>query len=198
MDLSAEARLLVVDSTGFLVSGTWTPDGRWLVYQRNGDIGYKADNSDSTAHVFLDTPFNDWNPAVHPDGRWIAFVSVESGVSEVWVAPFPGPGGREQVSSGGGTMPVWARDGRELFYRDGEGYLTVAKIRTEPVFAVESRERLFKWTPYFLPSGLHPQFDVQPDDQRFLAIAGSRAEDEEGRLVVVEHLSTLLRERAPE
>ena len=92
-------------------------------------------------------------------------------------------------------MPVWAHSGREIFYRDGAGYLAVAQIRTEPEFAVESRERLFEWTPYFLPTSLHPQFDVLDGDQRFMAITGT---DDEGRLIVVEHLSELLRQGEPE
>src|SRR5258706_2718859 len=67
--------------------------------------------------LFLGTPAVEVSPVFSPDGRWLAYMSLESGGPEVYVRPFPGPGGKWQVSTGGGVMPVWSRNGRELFYR---------------------------------------------------------------------------------
>ena len=69
---------------------------------------------------FLQTRFNDRQAMFSPDGRWVAYTSDESGHDEVYVRPFPGPGSRTAVSVGGGSDPRWRRDGRELFYRNGD------------------------------------------------------------------------------
>ena len=68
---------------------------------------------------WLATRFNETNPQFSPDGRWLAYTSDESGKTEVYVRPFPGPGQKRLVSSEGGTEPRWRGDGREIFYRDG-------------------------------------------------------------------------------
>ena len=152
VDLSRDARLLVGDSTGPLYEASWTPDGEGLVYRwgtgGNEDLWYAA--LDSTPVVLIDTPFRELNPAVSPDGRWLAYQSDESGRLEVYVRSVQGSGGRAQVSTEGGTNPVWARNGGGLFYLDTSDlwYLTVATVRIDPDFAVESRERLASWESY--------------------------------------------------
>ena len=67
--------------------------------------------------LFLGTPFVEAYSEFSPDGRWLAYMSLESGTNEIYVRPFPGPGGRWQISTGGGGFPVWSRDGRELLYK---------------------------------------------------------------------------------
>ena len=74
---------------------------------------------------FLVTPFEEGAPMFSPDGRWMAYVSDESGQTEVYVRPYPGPGPRFTVSTTGGREPLWSRDGSELFYRSQEGIMTV-------------------------------------------------------------------------
>ena len=76
--------------------------------------------SDRKAQPFLRTPFNESAPRFSPDGHWLAYVSDESGRYEIYVQPYPGPGGKWQISTEGGTEPVWNPNGRELFYRSGE------------------------------------------------------------------------------
>ena len=73
--------------------------------------------SDRKAQPFLRTPFNETAPRFSPDGRWLAYISDESGRFEIYVQPYPGPGGKWQISTEGGTEPVWNPNGRELFYR---------------------------------------------------------------------------------
>ena len=128
-------------------------------------------------------------PRLSPDGRWIAFSTNESGRDEVVVQPFPGPGGRIQVSTGGGTEPVWSRDGRRLFYR-GERTLMAAVIRSSPAFTVESRDTVLT-DAYVYASNPHANWDVMPDGKHFIFLEPDNA----GELVVVANWTAVLRAR---
>ena len=86
------------------------------------------------AQPFLRTPFVESVPRFSPSGRWLAYVSDESGRPEIYVQPYPGPGGKWQISTEGGTEPVWNPNGRELFYRSGDKMMAV-DIATQPSFA---------------------------------------------------------------
>ena len=181
-DFSGEARLLVAEENRNLYDAVWTPDRRWLVYRRGfpnagepGDVLYAAPHPDSTGTALLDTPFAEHTPSLSPDGRWLAYVSAESGQPQIYVRPFPGPRGRSQVSAEGGNQPGWAHNGREIFYLASDGSLTVAAVRTDPDFAVESRERLTSWAPYFRTPNRR-QYDPSPGDQRLLAIRAGEFE----------------------
>ena len=103
--------------------------------------------------------------------------------------PFPGPGGRVQVSTGGGTEPVWSRDGRRLFYR-GEAQLMSAQVRTSPTFAVARRDTLFADT-YVYASNPHANYDVMPDGEHFVFLASDNAAE----LMVVSNWTAELRAR---
>ncbi len=108
-----------------------------------------------------------------PDGRWLAYVSEESGRSEVYVRPYPGPGARISISSEGGIEPVWSRDGRALYYRRGERMMVVP-IEAAGTFG--SSRVLFQRGYAFSPIGRgNPNYDVAADG-RFLMV--SRAADE--------------------
>ena len=138
--------------------------------------------------AFLDTEHAEAGPALSPDGRWLAYSSNESGQYEVYIRPFPGPGSQTTISStDGGSYPVWARNGREIFYLDGRlpGVLTVATVRTEPDFRVESRDPLFPWTPFSTvgDSGL---YDLSSEAQQILAIGLFSGSEEGGKVVLVE------------
>ncbi len=112
-------------------------------------------------------------PRISPDGRWLAYVSNESGATEVYVRPFPdgSSGAVWQVSTEGGTEPVWAHSGRELFYKSG-GQLMAAEVRTDPSFIVRARRPLFRVTQYF-NNVWHARYEVLPDDQGFIMIQTS-------------------------
>ena len=201
-DFSGEARLLRAwsDETGSLLDALWTPDSRWLVYQGGPGLGsdlfYAAPDPDSAPIVFLNTPFAEDTPSLSPDGRWLAYQSNESGQSEVYVRPFPGPGGRSQVSVNGGTGPVWAHNGREIFYMAADNSWVVATVWTDPDFAVDSRER-FASAEGFADSNVSQQFDLSRDDQRLLAIRVSTP-GTQVRDVVVLNFFEELRQVVPE
>ena len=139
------------------------------------DLFYAAPDPDSAPIVFLDTPFAEDTPSLSPDGRWLAYQSNESGQREVYVRPFPGPGARSQVSVNGGTGPVWAHNGREIFYVAADNSRVGATVRTDPDFTVESRER-FASAEGFVDSRVSQQFDPSPVDQRLLALRISTAD----------------------
>src|SRR5262249_17289502 len=126
---------------------SWSPDGRVLTLSglqsstRSWDIWLLS--REGKASPFLQTRFTEGSGILSPHGHWLAYVSNESGRYEVYVQPFSGLGGKWQVSTEGGTEPVWARNGRELFYRSGRKMMAV-DIATGPAFAADNPKMLFE------------------------------------------------------
>jgi len=126
------------------------------------------------------------NPALSPDGRWLAYSSDESGTMEVYVRPFPEvASARWQVSTTGGTQPVWANSGRELFYRNGRNELVAAEVRAGPGFSVGEQRALFSVAPYASP-GFFQSYGVSPDGRRFLMVSEG-ASSQENELILTEN-----------
>ena len=115
---------------------------------------------------FLRTRFTEVGPHFSPDGHWIAYVSDESGQYEVYVRPYPGPGEKSQVSNGGGEHIVWSRDGKELFYRNAQKWMSAA-VTLKPEFKAEKPRLLFEG-PYVMIGS--QSYDVSADGQRFLVL----------------------------
>jgi eukaryotic-like serine/threonine-protein kinase len=124
--------------------------------------------SDRIAQPLLRTDFNEAAPTFSPDGNWLAYISDESGRYEVYVQPYPGPGGKYQISIEGGTEPVWNPNGKELFYRSGDKMMAV-DVATQPSFSVGKPSVLFQ-KPYLPTTATTPFYDVSADGQRFLMI----------------------------
>jgi serine/threonine-protein kinase len=174
-----------------------SPDGRWLVLgattstgaSAHGEIFAARPGVDSLARRIIGTESDATGAALSPDSRWLAYVSNEQGTSEVFVRPFPDVnGGKWQVSSGGGSAPLWAHNGRELFYV-AHGKMNVVRINPGPPFSAESPRALFG-IPEGVRAGslLRGTFATTPDDQRFLMVRDNKWEDMAGTptLVVVQ------------
>jgi serine/threonine-protein kinase len=154
---------------------SWTPDGRALAFtqwspETHTDIWVMPRGADaaSESQLIVATNFLEAVATFSPDGRWISYESAESGRLEVYVQPYQGPGGRVQVSTNGGDTAVWARDGRELFYRNGDEMMVVP-IETEPSFTAGTPRVLFRGR--YLNTGR--DYDVSPDGDRFYMIQES-------------------------
>src|SRR5437899_7197605 len=117
--------------------------------------------------LFRSNQFDNHSPSLSPDGHWIAYVSNESGRLEVYVRPFPGPGGRWQVSLEGGSEPVWAANGRELFYRNGTKMM-VAVIALHPTFTMGARRELFQGN--YLNDPVFRSYDATRAGQAFVMV----------------------------
>jgi eukaryotic-like serine/threonine-protein kinase len=128
---------------------------------------------DHKAQPFLRTPFDEATPRFSPDGHWLAYISTESGRYEVYVQPYPGPGGKWQISTEGGTEPAWNPNGRELFYRNGDKMMAV-EITTQPGFAAGTPLMLFEG-PYEPGPVQTANYDVSRDGQRFLMVKPSES-----------------------
>ena len=177
-----------------------TRDGRWLVLRRSiflpgkGDI-FGVRMGDTTLVPLADGPATEGDAAVSPDGRWLAYTSDESGVFEIYVRPFPDAGSaRWQVSAAGGTDPVWARSGRELFYLSAQNEMTSVQVAPGAAFTVSSPKRLFSTAPYS-PIPSVPAFDVSPDDKRFLLLRETTPTDR-NELIVVQNWVEEMKARA--
>jgi Tol biopolymer transport system component len=159
-------------SNNIHVPGSWSPDGQLLAFAEvNSTTGldiWVLRLGDRKAQLFLRTPFNEQAPQFSPDGRWLAYYSNESGRSEVYVQPYPGPGGKWQISTEGGKEPLWNRNGRELFYRSGSKVMAV-EITTHPSFSASTPKVIFEGQ-YLSVNYTVPNYDVSSDGQRFLML----------------------------
>ena len=177
---------------------TFSPDGRSVIlrvdtprWQRQ--LWLVPLDGDRTPRPLVVAGFDAMAARVSPDGRWLAYTSNESGRNEVYVRPFPGPGGRWVVSTDGGTEPVWTSDGRGLLYRSGS-YLVRAAVGTSHEFTVARRDTLVREAPgeNYRASFFHAMYDLSPDGRR-LAFIRSGADAAE--LVAVLHFDAEVRAR---
>lgn len=144
----------------------WSPDGRFISYatqtsDTGRDLWALPLFGDRQPLVIVNTPSEEALGHFAPDGRWIAYVSNESGRVEVYVQPFPGPGAKLQISTTGGTRPQWRRDGRELFYRVGDRVMAVPIVVNGSTIKAGTAVTLFS-----MATG--SEYTASPDGQRFL------------------------------
>jgi len=170
--VSAEERLTTKENTNQTPT-SFSSDGKWLAFSENspetgGDIWLLPLDGERKPQPFVATPFDEALPRFSPDGGWLAYQSNQSGQNEVYVQPFLRSGGRRLISAEGGTAPIWSKNGRELFYLNGEK-LMVADVATAPVFSTSTPRLLFEGRFVLVPSGIGG-YDVSPDGQRFLRI----------------------------
>jgi len=150
--------------------------------------------SDHKPQPFLHTPFNETAPTFSPDSRWLAYASDETGRYEIYVQPYPGPGGKWQISTEGGTEPVWAHNG-EIFYRQGNKMMA-AGTTTQPTFSADNPKMLFEGQ--YVPSlQTMPNYEVSRDGQRFLMVKASEQTEAATQINVVLNWFEELKRRVP-
>jgi eukaryotic-like serine/threonine-protein kinase len=189
---------------------SFSPDGNRLAFAGEGNGGsldiLTAPIEGDPGHVrlgnpelFLGTPFDESYAAFSSDGRWLAYASNESGTNEVYVRPFPGPGGRSQISKGGGFVPLWSRDGRELLFETLDQRVMAVGYSAKGDSFAAGKPRLWS-EARLLNVGADLIYDLAPDGKRIAAILAS---DEAGGEKPPTHLTFLLnffdelRRRAP-
>jgi serine/threonine-protein kinase len=190
---------------------SWHPSGEFLAYteqhpQTSNDLMILPVEPDETSGwrpgkpiAFLNTPAVEGHAAFSPDGRWVAYNSNEGGGSEVYVRPFPGPGGRWQISTGGGRYCAWSRTGKEHFYQDDDGSMWVTTYIVEGSSFRAERPR--EWSPErVLPLATAIRaFALHPDGQR-LAVLGAPEEQTAAKrdhVVFIQNFFDELRRLAP-
>ncbi len=155
----------------------WSPDGLELAVtaldphsKTVADIWIIPLSGDHAPKPFLATPFNESNAVFSPNGHWLAYQSDESGRMEIFVTPYPGPGGKWQVSQNGGAEPEWRRDGGALYFRSPDNVISEVAV-TDRGAAVEvgTPKDLFQ-VPAIANSGTGRTFDVAPDGSRFFVL----------------------------
>jgi eukaryotic-like serine/threonine-protein kinase len=167
------------------VASSFSPDGKTILFMEvspeSGRDVWTLRIGDQEPKPFLRTKYNESSPRFSPDGHWVSYVSDESGREEVYVQAYPGPGGKSQVSIGGGREPVWNPAGHELFYRSGNRMMA-AVVTLQPEFSASKPAVLFEgpWLPTALTFA---NYDVSSDGQRFLMLKA--ADEEQGALQIV-------------
>jgi serine/threonine protein kinase len=179
-DGSGGETLLLEGIDHFRVPTSWSTDGKFLVYHEGVSGGTYANGvpggwsiwvlplfGDHKAYPFIQSTFSAREATFSPDGKWLAYCSNESGEYRVYVVPFPGPGGKWQVSLGDGRGPLWSRDGKEIFYLSADNKLMAVKVETSGrSFAAEGAHVLFDSHSY----GVFGRYAASADGQRFVVV----------------------------
>jgi Tol biopolymer transport system component len=167
-----EEQILVSSEAEFC--NDWSTDGQFIAFhklspQTRADIWIVPLSGDRKPFAYLETPFGERDARFSPNGRWIAYVSDETGPREVYVQSFPIGRGKWQISRGGGGPPTWRRDGKEIFYVSGDKLMSVEVKMDGDTFEAGTPQPLFEVRGAALPGGLGgAAFDATTDGQRFL------------------------------
>ena len=175
-DGTGEDEKLASTPDRLLLPWSWSSDGKALVMTEvnlddRHDIGMLSMEGDRVRKPLLQHEgYNEAQPKISPDGRWMAYMSDESGQAEVYVRPFPEVNkGRWQVSTSGGGWPLWSPNGRELFYLSNDSAMVVA-VETKPTLSFGTPKTLFRSTYVGSNRTGGTSWDISPDGKRFLMI----------------------------
>jgi len=175
---------------------SWSPDGHAIAYtavtpELGSHIMVESLEGAHQSRPFVDVKAPAGSPKFSPDGRWLAYCSNESGKPQVYVQAFPGPGAKIQISSDGGTDPVWKRTSGELYFRNGDKMMAVA-VSTAPTFTAGRPQRL--WEEHYShgmstscgpPGPTSSNYDVTADGKRFLMIKDEAPDTAVSKQIVV-------------
>jgi Tol biopolymer transport system component len=164
----------LLKAEGLTLACDWSRDGKYIAYSSQGkdtgfDIWILPTFGDRKPIPFVKTPFGEFRPVFSPDGRFLAYQSNESGRVEIYVQSFPGPGGKWQISTAGGTEPHWRGDGKELFYRAPDQRLMAVEITAGATVTAGTPQALF---PGSFDTALGREHYIPTrDGKRFLVVA---------------------------
>ena len=207
-DGAGEAQRLM-DGKSNPVPESFSPDGKRLAYSEIGNSGsadvFTAQLEGDAGHpklvkpeLFLGTPYHEFGSSFSPDGRWLAYMSNESGSHEVYVRPFPGPGGRWRISSAGGAYPLWSKAGHELFFRGSGGLMVAGYSASGDSFTPGKPQAWLELTssPIF---GLGPNLHITPDGKHVAFILPEDAEKQKPitHLTLLQNFFDELQRKAP-
>jgi Tol biopolymer transport system component len=207
-DGTGSIETLIESPTTPLATGV-SPDGSVLVLTapktapdaiKPADFDVLAMRLDGSRQVspLVDTPSNELNGMISSDGRWLTYQADDSGTFEVYVRPYPDVNsGRWLVSTNGGTQPLWARNGQELFYLAPDGALMRVSVGNGRIWAPSAPAKVFERRVG--SAGVNPfrDYDVSVDGQRFLMIKAGSSDDTPQQIVVVQHFDEELKRLAP-
>jgi Tol biopolymer transport system component len=199
----------LTESTNFQAPSSWHPTGRFLAFVESlqspsimilpieGDeaAGWKA----GKPTVFLDTPANEYQARFSPDGKWLAYMSNESGQNEVYVRPFPGPGGKWQISTDGGSNPLWSQTRPELFYVRDQRIMVATYAADRDSFRADRPRQISETSLLPLRAGSTLRMlDLHPDGQRFaLATRREASAVKQDKVIFIFNFFDELRRIAP-
>jgi serine/threonine-protein kinase len=163
---------------------SFSPDGKRLAYEQRSADGHleiwtapvEADRDRGASRVrlgqaepFRRTAFDEGYPAFSPDGRWLAYQSNETGIYEVYVRPFPGPGRKSLISTGGGRFPIWSRNRRDLFFLGLDGHIRVASYTAKDDLFTVGKPQVWSSKRLLVRFGVCP-YDLAPDGKRVAVV----------------------------
>ena len=178
---------------------SWSPDGQFIAFTDQdpaggGDLQVLPLSGDRKPRPFLRSSFSLGGPKFSPDSHWLAYSSDESGRREIYVQPYPGPGGKWQISTDGGTEPVWADNG-EIFYASGSRLMAV-ETKTQPTFSAGTPRMLFDG-PYERSGIAIANFAVTTDGQRFVMVKAGGQESSFTQINLVQNWFEELKRKVP-
>jgi len=189
----------LTDNSNAKYSGSFHPGGKFLAYTEQhagtaSDLMMLAIQGDEasgwkpgTPTPFLATPFNEGSPQFSPDGRWIAYISNESGRNEIYVRPFPGPGGKWQISNGAADDPTWSSKKGEFFFALASGAIMRMLYTVEGESFRAEKPELWAAGPFAArPRTPSRDFDLHPDGKRFAMAPGQTvAEEKQDKVILI-------------
>jgi len=205
-DGSGEAERLAEIDHDFWAS-SWSPDGKWIlgeVQAESFDLWAIPVDGSGEPVEYLSTTFFDRFPAISPDGRWVAYMSDESGRSEIYVRPFPAAAGKWQVSDGGGSWPAWSKDGSELIFRSEDGLMAAAvtvesgSFRADRPLPVASGGFSKDQIGISVSGSIFADFEPMPDGENFVVLQGGEGQSRQTHVTLVTGWFDVLRRTFPD